>query len=82
VVIASGNNLTLTVKNDRIVVDGDIDLTGQINAASTTIIETSTTNNYIDIQDGLNIEVTGGSLGFKEEAPDSNCSRRCFVYLR
>jgi hypothetical protein len=24
VVIASGNNLTLTVKNDRIVVDGDI----------------------------------------------------------
>jgi hypothetical protein len=64
VVIASGNNLTLTVKNDRIVVDGDIDLTGQINAASTTIIETSTTtDNYIDIQDGLNIEVTGGSLG-------------------
>jgi hypothetical protein len=81
VVIASGNNLTLTVKNDRIVVDGDIDL-GQINAASTTIIETSTTtDNYIDIQDGLNIEVTGGSLG-SQGAPDSNCSRRCFVYLR
>jgi hypothetical protein len=39
-------------------------MTGQINAASTTIIETSTTtDNYIDIQDGLNIEVTGGSLG-------------------
>jgi hypothetical protein len=74
VVIASGNNLTLTVKNDRIVVDGDIDLTGQINAASTTIIETSTTtDNYIDIQDGLNIEVTGGSLG-SQGAPDSNCS--------
>jgi hypothetical protein len=75
VVIASGNNLTLTVKNDRIVVDGDIDLTGQINAASTTIIETSTTtDNYIDIQDGLNIEVTGGSLGSQGGAPDSNCS--------
>jgi hypothetical protein len=63
VVISSKDNFTLVVKDDRIVVNGNIDLTGTLNSTSVTNVETITTSdNYINLQDGLNQEVTGGSL--------------------
>jgi hypothetical protein len=64
IVFSAGNNLTLTVKEDRIVVKGDIDIEGTINSSTVVTVETSKiTDNYIDIQDGMLDEVTGGSLG-------------------
>jgi hypothetical protein len=82
VVIASGNNLTLTVKNDRIVVDGDIDLTGQINAASTTIIETSTTTIIISIYRTGSTSKSLEDRWVHKRRLRIATARRCFVYLR
>lgn len=80
VVLAAGGNNTLTIKEDRIVVDGNIDVTGTINSATVTNVETSTvTDNYIEIQAGLEDEVTGGTLGSQgglqiKTAPDGASS--------
>jgi hypothetical protein len=64
IILGSGANLTLTIKEDRLVVLGDIDITGVVNSASTVTVETSNvTDNYINISNGLANEITTGSLG-------------------
>jgi hypothetical protein len=78
VVISSKDNFTLVVKDDRIVVNGNIDLTGTLNSTSVTNVETITTSdNYINLQDGLNQEVTGvvSNQGIRiQTAPDGASS--------
>jgi hypothetical protein len=82
VVISSKDNFTLVVKDDRIVVNGNIDLTGTLNSTSVTNVETITTSdNYINLQDGLNQRSDRGGLESRRYS-NSNRPRRSFVIVR
>jgi hypothetical protein len=73
---------TYVVKDDRIVVNGNIDLTGTLNSTSVTNVETITTSdNYINLQDGLNQRSDRGVVS-NQGGSNSNRPRRSFVIVR
>jgi hypothetical protein len=64
VVLSAGGNPTVTIKNDRIIVKGNIDIDGVVNSTAIQSLQTlQVTDNYIEVADGLEHEVTGGAAG-------------------
>jgi hypothetical protein len=63
-VVSSDGNPTLTVQKDRIVIQGDFEVTGAFKFASVQALETlRVTNNFIELSDGREQEVLGGAEG-------------------
>jgi hypothetical protein len=64
IVLSAGGNPTVTIKNDRIIVKGNIDIDGVVNSTAIQSLQTlQVTDNYIEVADGLDYEVTGGGGG-------------------
>lgn len=62
IVLSAGGNPTVTIKNDRILIKGDIDIDGTVNSTALTSMQTlQVKDNYIEIADGLTHEVTSGN---------------------
>lgn len=61
IVLNAGGNPTVTVKNDRILIKGDIDIEGTVNSTAVQSMQTlQVTDNYIEIAEGLKNEATSG----------------------
>lgn len=61
IVLSAGGNPTVTIKNDRILIKGDIDIDGIVNSTAVQSLQTlQVKDNYIEVADGLDYEVTSG----------------------
>jgi hypothetical protein len=72
----AGGNPTVTIKNDRIIVKGNIDIDGVVNSTAIQSLQTlQVTDNYIEVAD-LDYEVTGAAEATERSAYQHRAQRR------
>lgn len=88
VIFSSDGNPTVTVKQGRVIINGDVEILGTINTTGITNTDTMTVvDDFIEIADGLNYENVKGGLGSVNglrvnTVPDSLESTAIGAYLQ